>query len=597
MADTPHDPGATRFEDLARVQLPLDDGLRAEIHHRFGVELDADAVQVDGGDECAIWRVGDVVVRIGPVWRTDEELRWTHDLVRHVARIVPEAIAPIAAADGSTSLRYAGHPVSLFPFIAGDVPDRTSSAAHAAGALLARVHGAIARRVSPEPSPATAGRHVREPLPRELVDADLDRWHASLSANGSPRAAIHGDVYRRNILVRDGRIVALLDWDEAHDDFVAQEIAWTMWEFAKVDGMRLDERLASAFLDGYVSAGQPLPAGFRTDAIGFIRWRLREELQYQLTARTHGEPFDEDYYEDELTAFALLRGTELFPGRFGPSETTAGRGWMSRVPALVSSCCERWGVEITQEPAWTGWHAVVTPVRRGTDACVLKLTMDAEAADAEARALAAWDGRGAVRLLASDPASGALLLEQVGPRTLRDLDLVQAAEMAGAILRRLAIAAPDGFTLQSDLATSITTSLPERDRRLGDPVDARRLDQAVRLAAELAQADAGCLVHSDLHYGNVLAGEREPWLVIDPRPVSGDPELAVPELLWSRHGELDGPTALEQLLDVVVRTGDLDAERARSWVVVRCVDYWIWGLEHGLTEDPIRCRRILEALA
>ena len=26
------------------------------------------------------------------------------------------------------------------------------------------------------------------------------------------------------------------------------------------------------------------------------------------------------------------------------------------------------------------------------------------------------------------------------------------------------------------------------------------------------------------------------------------------------------------------------------------VDYWLWGADHGLTEDPKRCQRILEAL-
>jgi streptomycin 6-kinase len=40
----------------------------------------------------------------------------------------------------------------------------------------------------------------------------------------------------------------------------------------------------------------------------------------------------------------------------------------------------------------------------------------------------------------------------------------------------------------------------------------------------------------------------------------------------------------------------LDFEKARRWALVRCIDYWLWGLEHGLTEDPKRCRRIVDAL-
>ena len=35
------------------------------------------------------------------------------------------------------------------------------------------------------------------------------------------------------------------------------------------------------------------------------------------------------------------------------------------------------------------------------------------------------------------------------------------------------------------------------------------------------------LVNQDLHADNVLAAEREPWLVIDPKPLTGEREFAV----------------------------------------------------------------------
>ncbi|HEY1734631.1 MAG TPA: hypothetical protein VGG23_09300, partial [Acidimicrobiales bacterium] len=73
-------------------------------------------------------------------------------------------------------------------------------------------------------------------------------------------------------------------------------------------------------------------------------------------------------------------------------------------------------------------------------------------------------------------------------------------------------------------------------------------------------------------------------------------EHAVAELLWTRLDEVADAHALRRLLDVVVASGDLDAERARRWSIVRCCDYWLWGLDHGLTEDPKRCRRIVEVL-
>ena len=50
------------------------------------------------------------------------------------------------------------------------------------------------------------------------------------------------------------------------------------------------------------------------------------------------------------------------------------------------------------------------------------------------------------------------------------------------------------------------------------------------------------MIHGDLHYENVLAGDREPWLVIDPKPMSGDPHYELAPMLWNRFDELAGDT-------------------------------------------------------
>jgi streptomycin 6-kinase len=229
---------------------------------------------------------------------------------------------------------------------------------------------------------------------------------------------------------------------------------------------------------------------------------------------------------------------------------------------------------------------------------MLKLTCPAERSVDEARALAAWRGRGAVLLLEADAESGALLLERLdATRTLDRLELRAAAQVAGRLLRRLAIRAPEGVRPLRDVAGDIGVSLQGRQERLGRPVPEGWLATASGLAHELGANAGDRLVHADLHYGNVLAGNREPWLAIDPKPVAGDPEHAVPELLWTRVDELEDAEAIRRLLAVLAGSGQLEVEKARGWAIARCVDYWLWGLENGLTEDPKRCRRILAALA
>ena len=57
------------------------------------------------------------------------------------------------------------------------------------------------------------------------------------------------------------------------------------------------------------------------------------------------------------------------------------------------------------------------------------------------------------------------------------------------------------------------------------------------------------------------------------------------------------PEAVPALLAALTRAAALDPVKARAWTIVRAVDYWLWGLDHGFTEDPVRCHRLLDALA
>jgi streptomycin 6-kinase len=297
--------------------------------------------------------------------------------------------------------------------------------------------------------------------------------------------------------------------------------------------------------------------------------------------------------------FSMVR-PDTAPGEpvtFAADADAAGREWIAALPRLIEKLEREWGLTVDDTRLLHGHNSVVQPVRRGDEQCMLKLTWPHARTEVEARALKAWDGNGAVQVLDASPEVGALLLERLdATRSLESMDLLDAAEVAGGLLRRLAIQAPEGIPKLEDLAKDIADSLPARQEALGNPIPPGWLDSAQGLARELGGRAGNQLVHADLHYGNVLAGEREPWLAIDPRPIAGDSEHAVPELLWRRLDETDDAGGLQRLFDVLVASGELDSETARGWAIVRCVDYWLWGLENGLTEDPKRCRRIVDVL-
>lgn len=274
----------------------------------------------------------------------------------------------------------------------------------------------------------------------------------------------------------------------------------------------------------------------------------------------------------------------------------SGREWADALPALVEDLCVRWGLAV-DGVALHGHLGLVVPVRRGAEPCALKVSWQDATTLHEGPALAAWGGRGTVLPLDHEPAAGALLLERLDfGRTLADIGADEAVTAAGHLLRRLSIPAPPGFACLPDLAAALPARLDRQWERLGRPFSRRLLDAAARLAAEYGPTAAGQLVNGDLHYENVLAGHREPWLVIDPKPLMGDPEYAVAPLIWRRFADMDGVAGIRSRLVGLAETAGLDPDRARAWTVVRTVDYWLWALGLGLTEDPRMCRAVAEAL-
>ncbi|MFI1990430.1 aminoglycoside phosphotransferase family protein [Actinoplanes sp. NPDC020271] len=271
----------------------------------------------------------------------------------------------------------------------------------------------------------------------------------------------------------------------------------------------------------------------------------------------------------------------------------SGREWVASLPSRAARLLAEWGLTLDDAEPLHGAQVLVLMVTREGRPLVLKLSapQDATTAD-EAIGLRAWAGRGTVELLESEP--GALLLERLDPtRSLHTLPVEQAARLAARLIRTLAIPPPPGLPG----LPAIAETLPERQRRQGRPVPGRFLSQALGYGPGLLYAGENVLIHADLHYGNVLAGSRQPWLAVDPRPLHGAPEYSIPELMWNRADDLHSLADIRRLFALLIDVAGLDPERALGWVVTRCVDYWLWGHERGLTIDPARCERVLVALA
>ena len=262
--------------------------------------------------------------------------------------------------------------------------------------------------------------------------------------------------------------------------------------------------------------------------------------------------------------------------------------WLDRLPRVTRDLLDEWELRVDGASAYGNCALVVPVLTRDGERAVLKVQFPHWEAETEHLALRAWAGNGAVQLLRADPRRFALLLERLEPRDLTTIDALDACEIVGGTYKRLHVpAGPQFRTLSGELKRWV-----ERFRQLpaSAPVPHRYVEQAISLAEDFITDPAtdGRLIHTDLHYENMLAADREPWLVIDPKPLSGDPHYEVAPLIWNRWDEVsDVRFGVRQRFWTAIDAAGFDEDRARNWVIVRQMLNVLWTLESASTDESL----------
>jgi len=242
--------------------------------------------------------------------------------------------------------------------------------------------------------------------------------------------------------------------------------------------------------------------------------------------------------------------------------------WLADLPRLAAECAKQW--ELEPETPFESPHSLVVPAGE----TVLKLNAPSHfEAEHEADALEVWAGRSAVRLLARDDERGALLLERCRPGTqLRESD-TDGLDIVLELLDRLPGEPPTRhpFRLLGDETARWAEEVPALWEKAGRPYERSLLDNALDVFASTDET-ATALVNQDLHGGNILRAMREPWLVIDPKPLVGELELDGVGPL--RNAAWDGgPVEARRWLDGLAGLG-LDRDRLRGWGIAHAL---AWG--------------------
>lgn len=282
------------------------------------------------------------------------------------------------------------------------------------------------------------------------------------------------------------------------------------------------------------------------------------------------------------------------PGLAWAEKTPEGRAWLERLPALIDECIAEWEVELGP-PFPYAQASLASPARLpdGSEA-VLKICFPHRESEHEGDALRAWDGNGAVRLLAHDPERWALLIERCVPGTaLREEEPERALDVFSELLPLLWIPATPPFRPLAEEAAWWAEGLERSWTDAGRPFERRLLDAAISYLRELPPTQGEqVLLHQDLHADNVLRAGRAPWLVIDPKPLVGEREFGLAPIVRSfelGHSE----RAVRQRLDRLSGDPGVDRERARGWAIAQTVA-WAFDSEY-LPQHIETARWLLDA--
>jgi streptomycin 6-kinase len=264
----------------------------------------------------------------------------------------------------------------------------------------------------------------------------------------------------------------------------------------------------------------------------------------------------------------------------------AQRAWLARLPERVEELSERWGLHLGDpfEPGGNcSWVAPATD-REGRDV-VLKVAWHHMEALHEAEGLAVLHGQGAIdvyafeHLASADAVLGegdttAMVLERCRPGAeLRERSEAEQHVVITELLRSVwAVELPPDHpfrplsVMADEWVTSAEARLTADPGRL-DPGLAREGLALFRALARSGPSDV--LLVTDLHAGNVLSSDRQPWLLIDPKPYVGDPHYDVMQHLLNCNRSLQADPI--GLLTEVAALAGLDSVRVQHWLFARCV--------------------------
>lgn len=288
------------------------------------------------------------------------------------------------------------------------------------------------------------------------------------------------------------------------------------------------------------------------------------------------------------------------------SKGEVGVKWLKEIPQIIKYLERKWEIKVG-EPFDLSFNYVVSATRANSTKAVLKIMFpDAKAFQSEVDALKVFDGEGSVKLFEVSLEHFAMLLERAMPGIpLKPLeDDKQATKTLASVIKKLQKPVPKQhhFTDVKDFAKEIA-EYKVNYRGAKNPLPKYLVDKAEEIIKYLIATSTKVVVnHGDLHHGNILSAQREPWLAIDPKGIVAERAYETGCMLRNPYPKLIKQPNLENILtsriQILAEELELDPIRIKQWGFVQTVLGAIWRVEDYGThyEHSVEIAKVLDKI-
>jgi streptomycin 6-kinase len=286
----------------------------------------------------------------------------------------------------------------------------------------------------------------------------------------------------------------------------------------------------------------------------------------------------------------------------------AGATWLAYLPALVRKLEANWGIKAGQIFLNATEAYAAEAVTADGEEAALKIPIPGiEKVNREFLALQAANGQGYVRLLQYDAASGAMLLERLGPQLAQSgLPIEKQIEIICSTLRHAWMPLPYGLRLMSgaEKASGLVSYIESVWPKLGKPCSEKAIAIGLRFAKARADAfdpNSAVLAHGDPHAWNTLQDPKTlgfKFVDLEGLFIERAHDLSISMREWSAELLAGDPVALgRQRCALLSRLASDDAEAIWQWGFIERLVNGLLYKEIGPKENAAEFLAVVEAWA